>query len=107
MPTDSKTGPKLPVTTRDISADGAFFFTTKLLAVGTQIAVCVVFPSRKGQPVKSEKTGVIFNGQVIRIEVSGMAVCFDRQREIASLTDWEDFLDVAASSRHRRAREVL
>ncbi len=107
MPNGPKNGRKVTVITRDISADGAFFFTNEPLVVGAPVTACVVLPAREGRRQMPDKTGVIFKGQVVRVGMDGVAVCFDRQSEIASLTDGENFLDVASSSRRRRAREVL
>jgi len=71
---------KLPVTTRDISAKGVFLFTDQPLKIGSSMNVCVVLP--KGQMLQEEKVAVTFNGRVVRVESSGVAVLFNRKWEV-------------------------
>lgn len=86
MLTGPKNGRKVPVITRDISADGAFFSTKEPLIVGAPVTACVVLPARESRRQMPDKTGVNFKGQVVRVELSGVAVRFNRHWEFGCVT---------------------
>lgn len=83
MPIGPETGRKVPTTTRDISADGAFFFTNEPLKVGSLIAACVILPAKDARLKMPNKIGVNFKKcRVVRVEKSGVAVRFSRKGEV-------------------------
>jgi len=62
--------------TRNISSDGAFIVTDSPLDIGTRVDVGLCLPYAAG------KSNVQVKGRVIRVEVGGMAVRFEKQYRI-------------------------
>ena len=80
---------KLEFVTQNISSSGVFLNHTKSLPVGTQMEISIVLPLDQLKKLEGDKVQVTLKGMVIRVEKSGMAICFDEQYKLSALTDNE------------------
>ena len=71
--------------TRDISATGAFFLTDDSFALGDSIQAIVLVPFGRKKVSKNDSSALFFDGQVVRLDDSGIAVAFEKSGEIMSV----------------------
>ena len=75
----------LEYTIRDISAGGAYLQKRKMLDTGTSMEVSFFLPPEIQTQMKSERAHVRVSGLVVRVDESGMGVCFDEQYHLEPL----------------------
>jgi hypothetical protein len=73
------------LTTRDISADGAFLNTEKPLPEGTKVKLELSFSIKKSKTFQHIKSLIKFSGLVARTEAEGMAICFRRNYTVVRM----------------------
>ena len=77
-------GKVLHLLTKDICLGGSFFVTSKLLPVGTEVRIQIVLPLHMLKTVRERKALLrVEKGVVLRHESNGMAIEFEKGREIA------------------------
>ena len=82
--TEAGRSPVISLFTKDICLGGAFFTTSKPLPVGTEVSVEMVLPLHMLKTLKEEKALLqVEKGIVLRHEPNGMAIAFQKGREIA------------------------
>jgi hypothetical protein len=82
---DSSERPPLYLTSRDISAAGAFFFTPNSLDVGTRVGIILFLELGASLKQKTSRAQVTLNGIITRAEKKGMAVCFEKKFKMSPL----------------------
>jgi hypothetical protein len=81
---DKKESPRFfEVKTRDICAAGAFLQTDLPLSVGTGIEMKLILPLDNLAKVGVKSSRIEVTGKVVRKELKGMAVCFDKKYKIS------------------------
>jgi hypothetical protein len=75
------------VMTSNICSGGTFFKTEIPFTVGTGVELTIVLPLDNYKNVKGRITYINVSGLVIRTDQRGMAVCFDREYKISTITD--------------------
>lgn len=82
--TDAAGKPKaFEVKTKDICSGGAFFVTDKVMPIGTDVKMDLIFSLKKVDQFKDKKTHIDVSGAVVRAEKQGVAVCFDKNYNIS------------------------
>ena len=76
----------LNLTTSVISAAGGFFRTRKSICEGTNVRVRLTIVSERLTELTDTKGLIEVEGKVIRTNSTGLAICFDGECQIASLT---------------------
>ena len=71
------------VITKNICSGGAFFITDKLMPVGTDVKMDLVFSLNKDDKLNEKKSHINVSGAVIRTDEHGIAVCFDKGYNIS------------------------
>jgi PilZ domain len=71
------------VVTRDICAAGAFLQTDQPLSVGTDIEMNLVLPLDNLPKMQKRRSRIDVSGSVVRTELQGMAVSFDKRYQIS------------------------
>lgn len=84
--TDSSERPPLHLTSRDISAAGAFFFTPHSLDVGTRVGIILFLELGASLQQKTSRAQVTLNGIITRVEKKGMAVRFEKKFKMSPLS---------------------
>lgn len=77
----------LELMTRNICAGGAYLETNSPLPTGTEVEIDLFLPLKKFKDLDAEKTHIAVSGEVIRVERSGMAICFDHRFQITSIAN--------------------
>ncbi|QTA78790.1 PilZ domain-containing protein [Desulfonema limicola] len=72
--------------TGNISSGGAFFYTKHALPLGTEVNVEVIIPLNEIKKMDADKTLIRVSGKVVRNENEGMAVSFNKNYEIVSVS---------------------
>jgi hypothetical protein len=74
--------------TTNICSGGAYFHTNQPLPEGTQVKLDLVLPLENLRKLKKEhkKAFIKVTGKVLRTEEEGMAICFDKDYQIAGYT---------------------
>lgn len=75
----------LDVTTSDICAGGAFFYTDTPLPVGTEMFVDLVLPLDELKKIKGKRANIKVKGAVVRTGEGGMAISFDKKYHISPM----------------------
>ena len=75
----------LSMRTRDVSAKGAFLLTDTPMPAGTRVKVDMVLPLDELKKIGG-KALIKTSGKVLRREMDGMAICFDRNSKILPLS---------------------
>ncbi len=75
----------LNLTTRDISAQGAFFPSSRSLEEGTRVKVDLVLTPEKPRPSRTKQSLIKVMGTVLRKGAEGMAVVFEKNYQLAPL----------------------
>jgi PilZ domain len=73
------------VMTRNICAGGAFLLTDKPLPVGTNVKMDLILPLDNLQEMGARRSRIDVSGAVVRTDLQGMAVCFDKKYSIEPL----------------------
>jgi len=76
----------LNLTTSVISAAGGFFHTKKSICEGTNVRVRLTIVSERLTELTDTKGLIEVEGKVIRTSSTGIAICFNGERQIASQT---------------------
>ena len=71
--------------TRDISAAGAFLFTTERLSEGTRCRLELTVPSNRIKELTGAQSLIKVEGTVVRSTPDGVAICFDGECQLLSL----------------------
>ena len=77
----------LNLSTSVISAAGGFFRTKKSICEGTNVRVRLTIVSEWLTELTDTKGVIEVEGKVIRTSSTGIAICFDGECQIASLTN--------------------
>lgn len=77
----------LDLTTRDISAAGAFLDTDMPLPKGTRVKLELSFSIKKSKTLQHIKSLIKFTGLVARSEAQGMAISFRRNYRVIRMTN--------------------
>ena len=82
----------LQLETKDISADGAFFVSSKPISEGANIKLGMILSVEKLKDLIGvhNKVELKLQGQVIRSDPDGIAVLFDRKYQIKALNNHND-----------------
>lgn len=80
---DAEEAPLTELQTRDISAAGAFFFTSQPFSRDTSVTVNLLLPELKQSP--GRHASVKLKGTVVRAGDAGMAVSFHKSFRMSSL----------------------
>ena len=74
--------------TKNVCSGGAYFHTSQPLPEGTQVKIDLVLPLEKLKKLqKNHKQAYIkVTGKVLRSELEGMAICFDKDFQITGST---------------------
>jgi hypothetical protein len=75
----------LYLTSRDISAAGAFFLTPNSPDIGTRLGVILFLELGASLQQKASRAQVTLNGIITRVEKKGMAVCFEKKFNMSPL----------------------
>ena len=75
----------LNLVTRDISSCGAFFPTEGALDIGTRVQVALVLIPERPRTSEVKRALIEVTGRVLRKEVMGMAVDFEKGYKLAPL----------------------
>ena len=78
--------PPQEMTTKDVSAGGAFIHTEAPLPVGTEVRIELVLPLEELKKLEGKTAQIKVTGAVIRSNHRGMAVSFDHKFEIRPLS---------------------
>ena len=73
------------LTTRDISAQGAFFPSERPLEEGTRVRVDLILTPEKLRPSRAKPSLIKVVGTVLRRGAEGMAVAFEKNYQLAPL----------------------
>ena len=76
----------LNLTTSVISAAGGHFRTKKSICEGTNVRVRLTIESERLTELTGTKGLIEVEGKVVRTSSTGIAICFDGECQIASLT---------------------
>ena len=71
--------------TRDISAAGAFLFTTDPFPKGTRFKINLTAPSDRIKELTGAQSLIECEGKIVRCTPTGVAIHFDRECRITSL----------------------
>ena len=82
---DSGHAEALDVVTNDVSAGGAFFHTTKPIAVGAPVKLILTVASEKLKEMTGSQGLMKVAGTVVRAEIEGIAVCFSGEYELVPI----------------------
>lgn len=82
---DSPTKPSLDLFSRDVCSGGAFFVTEHPLDVGTKLMITMTIQPQHFTPSKGKQVQVNISGEVLRKEIDGMAVRFDRSYKMSTV----------------------
>jgi hypothetical protein len=69
--------------TANVSSGGAFFDTNTPLSIGTKVDIDIFLSINKLEKLDVQRSRIGVTGSVIRTEVSGMAVVFDKKFHIS------------------------
>jgi hypothetical protein len=75
-------GEVLHLLTKDICAGGAYFYTSHPLVEGTEVKLDIVLEVVRFKELTGHFPAIKVNGTVLRAEVSGMAIGFDKDYKI-------------------------
>ena len=70
------------VMTKNICAGGAFLLTDKPLSVGTDLKMNLILSLDNLKKMGGRSSRIDVSGSVVRTELKGMAVCFDKKYSI-------------------------
>lgn len=73
------------LTTSNVSAGGAYFETEQPLPVGAKVKMEMELSIEKLMELYGKKAQIRLQGEVVRTETRGMAICFDPKYEITSV----------------------
>ena len=76
----------LNLTTSVISAAGGFFRTKESISEGTNVRVRLTIVSKRLRELTDTKGLIEVEGKVVRTSSTGIAICFDGECQIVSLT---------------------
>ncbi len=79
---ESGNGDPIDVVTTDVSSGGAFFHTTKPLAIGSRVKLTIFVASKTLNALTGTKGSMRAAGTVVRSSIEGMAVCFSQEPEL-------------------------
>lgn len=72
----------IEMNTLNISAGGVYFKTPQKIPEGTQVNMSFVLPIEKLTRMLGVTSYVKLKGKVIRVEMEGIAICFDKDYKI-------------------------
>ena len=75
----------LDLLTGDVSAGGAFFYTTKSISQGTQVTLNLTLTSQRLKELTAAQALIKVDGTVVRCNTKGMAVSFNEDYDIVNL----------------------
>jgi hypothetical protein len=70
---------------QDICAGGAYFYTSHPLVEGTEVKLDIVLEVVRFKELTGHFPAIKVNGTVLRAEVSGMAIGFDKDYKILAV----------------------
>jgi len=71
--------------TFDVSAGGAFFYTSEPLSEGTEVKIDLILSLDKLKKLQGKKACIKINGRVLRAVSEGMAIRFNKHYKIIPL----------------------
>jgi len=80
--TNGRDGESIELITKNVCSGGAFFFTNLSMQMGTAVSVDLVIPIYKSKKMTSDKVMIKVGGTVIRTQINGMVVRFDKKYKI-------------------------
>jgi hypothetical protein len=84
--TDENGNPQgFEVITRDICAAGAYLQTDQPLSVGANVKMDLILPLDNLQKMGGKSSRIDVSGAVVRTELQGMAVSFDKRYQISPM----------------------
>ena len=75
----------LSLLTTNICSGGAFFHTDRPLPEGTSVKIDLVLAINELKKLEGKQAFIKVNGEVIRADSDGMAICFGRDYTIKSM----------------------
>ena len=72
--------------TKNICAGGAYLQTERPLMVGTDIEMSLILPLDNLPNLGKRRSRIEVSGKVVRSELQGFAVCFDKKHQISRVT---------------------